>query len=452
MTKRPRRNQSPASKTKSALTALKGDKASILAWRLGSIFAGLLWASLVQAEEKWIITHSEREAWIAHELADEVRRVTAFPVGVYRSSNGWLAVAVGPFSEDDVNAGFYDLMVRHVVPEDSRIVGSGCCVEEVVKPSSSTNPVEVRSREQESEFLMWALLPELTSWSEFASSVEALSETMTARANEIGAPPHSYFVGSAANELHGPEHQCLVLAMLLGIDIVADPFVQKYPNPAASTDGETLRFAAHSLSNLHFTIERLLPMGEDRWKHDWNLGCAGREELTETAYIDPSTSAFYDVEGMTLRILGDVEEGFAQRVLDALNANPEIETVALGSGGGYVYEALAAGEVIRNLGLTTRLYNDCMSACTLVFIAGVNREIWSPYPSLGFHMASVDGVEVHPGDSVYQDIRQYTDWMGISGIRVVGLMMKAGASDMHFPSLGELSEMGAVTWCQRMAC
>ena len=56
----------------------------------GFYFAGLLWASLVQAEEKWIITHSEREAWIAHELADEVSRVTAFPVGVYRSSNGWL--------------------------------------------------------------------------------------------------------------------------------------------------------------------------------------------------------------------------------------------------------------------------------------------------------------------------------------------------------------------------
>lgn len=425
---------------------------SNLGWRWFSIIAALLWASLAQAEDKWIITHSEREAWMAHDLADGVRRVTDFPVGVYRSSNGWLAVAVGPFSEDDVGAGFYDLMVRHVVPDDSRIVGAACCVEEVARPLGSPSPIDDGPSEQEPTFLMWELLPELTSWSGFTSSVEALSETMTTRADGIGSPPHSYFIGSGMNELHGPEHQCLVLAMLLELDGVSEPFVQKYPNPAASTDGEMLRIAAHSLSNLHFIIERLLPMGEDRWKHDWNLGCAGREELTEPVYTDPSTSAFYDVDGTTLRILGDVEEGFAQRIVDALNANPGIEAVTLGSGGGYVYEALAAGEVIRNLGLTTSLYNDCMSACTFVFLAGVDRQVWSPYPRLGFHMASVNGVEVHPGDSVYEDIRNYSDWMGVSGISVVGLMMKAGAADMHFPSLDELSEVGAVTWCQRMAC
>ena len=67
-------------------------------------------------------------------------------------------------------------------------------------------------------------------------------------------------------------------------------------------------------------------------------------------------------------------------------------------------------------------------------------------------MASLDGVELHPGDGVYEDIRAYSDWMGISGLRIVGLMMKAGSSDMYFPELEELGRLGVVTWCQRMAC
>jgi hypothetical protein len=210
--------------------------------------------------------------------------------------------------------------------------------------------------------------------------------------------------------------------------------------------------AAHSLNNLHYITERLLPMGNDRWKHNWNLGCAGNEKLNGSAYVNPDTAAFYDVEGTTLSILGDVEEGFAQKVIDALNAHPNIDTVALGSGGGYVYESFLAGEAIRSRGLTTTLYNDCMSACTFVFLAGVDRQVWSPYPRLGFHMASLDGVEVHPGDSVYEAVRLYSDSLGVSGLGVVGLMMKAGAADMHFPNLDKLGEMGIVTWCQRLAC
>ncbi len=51
----------------------------------------------------------------------------------------------------------------------------------------------------------------------------------------------------------------------------------------------------------------------------------------------------------------------------------------LGSGGGYIDEAMKAGAYIRRKGLDTTLYNNCDSACPLVVMAGVERLNWSPY-------------------------------------------------------------------------
>ena len=56
-----------------------------------------------------------------------------------------------------------------------------------------------------------------------------------------------------------------------------------------------------------------------------------------------------------------------------------------GSGGGYIDEAMKAGAYIRRKELGTTLYINCDSACPLVFMAGVERLNWSPYPKLGFH-------------------------------------------------------------------
>ena len=417
-----------------------------------ALFSTLIFsASGASAEERWIVTNSEREAWMAYSALDIVRRVTDYEVGVYEAQNGWLAVAIGPFTEEKVSIAFYDLMVREVIPEDSRVSGTGCCIQTVERPLGFPDPEDIENT-TEPLTLLWDLLPQTESWSILMTSIEELSEEMSERADEIGTPPHSHLFGTSINELHANEHKCMILSKLLQIDLPRGTFEQEYPDPLKSIDGEGLRLAAHSLGNFHYIVQSTLPMGEDRWKHDWNLGCADSDDVPSLNYQTPTISAFYDVDESTLRILGDVESGFAQRVISALQMHPEVDTVALGSGGGYIYEAFEAGEAIRSRGLTTTLYNDCMSACTLVFLAGTDRLVWSPYPRLGFHMASLDGVELHPGDGVYEDIRAYSDWMGISGLRIVGLMMKAGSSDMYFPELEELGRLGVVTWCQRMAC
>lgn len=194
-----------------------------------------------------------------------------------------------------------------------------------------------------------------------------------------------------------------------------------------------------------------LTLGTARAVQEWNLNCVGFLDIPEAAYVPPvGPDTFYDVDGETLRILGDVEEGFAIKVFKALAENPQVSTVALGSGGGYVAEALLAGRAIQMAGKDTVLYDTCSSACTLVFLGGVNRQIWSPYPKLGFHQASRLGSPVSPADPVYGEIRVYAEQMGVPPDPILAFMMAAHPSEMHYPEMMQLCEAGVTTWIQRL--
>lgn len=75
----------------------------------------------------------------------------------------------------------------------------------------------------------------------------------------------------------------------------------------------------------------------------------------------------------------------------ALDANPRVREVQLGSTGGSVHDALEAGRLIRARGLRTVLYTHCDSACLLVFLGGVERIAWASPARFGFHQFSVRG-------------------------------------------------------------
>ena len=77
-------------------------------------------------------------------------------------------------------------------------------------------------------------------------------------------------------------------------------------------------------------------------------------------------------------MLGDITAGFAEGLARALAENAKIETVALGSAGGSLVDALKAGRMIRALGLNTTLWSNCYSACTIVFLGGERRRFGRP--------------------------------------------------------------------------
>lgn len=262
--------------------------------------------------------------------------------------------------------------------------------------------------------------------------------------------------GTAFNEVHIPEHKCFVLGQLLGKSgIVKSIEVTYAPDYDTQTteNASDLRIMSNSLHNFAGVAERVLKMSHDERVVTWNLDCAGQLGLPKEYIKQEGTSSFYVVigDGKTLKVLGDIEEGYAQKIVDAIEANPSIEEVALGSGGGLVKEAMRAGEFIRQQGLETTLYNNCYSACPLVFMAGVQRSNWSPYADLGFHQIYTADGPLPIDSPAYRHIYNYLVRMDIEPSYVLQKMWSAppqGMANVDGYS-EELCNANITTWVQR---
>ena len=148
---------------------------------------------------------------------------------------------------------------------------------------------------------------------------------------------------------------------------------------------------------------------------------------------------------------GDIEAGFFERFKVALSDNPNIEEIALGSGGGSVQDALLAGYEIRRLGLTTTLYGNCYSACPLVFMGGIKRILWASPHRLGFHQIyRGSGVAVPPDDPIYSLTEQYLSDMGVNSYVVILWMFSTTPDEMFEPEVRQLCDPGVATFVQRI--
>lgn len=287
------------------------------------------------------------------------------------------------------------------------------------------------------------------SWEEAIARVDARSERYWQRAEALGLPIRA--LGSGLNELHVEEHTCSILGRMLNKDALIENLEKSTNFDLQNADFMTYGMAAHSLDNWVYTAKRLLKFDNDRRIEVWNLDCVGRMGITVSASIpNGSRKTFFDVDGDTIRILGDVTPGFSEKLRNAVTSNPKVNTVALGSAGGSVYEALEAGLFIRRMGLTTTLYNNCYSACPLVFLGGVRRTIWSPYPKLGFHQMSLSDGQVVPFDDPnYSEITSYVRSMGADSEYVLNQMFAADPSQMNEPDHVEFCQSRVATWVQR---
>lgn len=105
--------------------------------------------------------------------------------------------------------------------------------------------------------------------------------------------------------------------------------------------------------------------------------------------IDPLGQAILSLsgDGRSLQLRGPIGMGDASRLKKLLAEAPQVRLFELASPGGRVYEAERMVELIRQRGSATRAIGDCASACTLVFLAGTQRQLM-PGAQLGFHRAS----------------------------------------------------------------
>ena len=290
-------------------------------------------------------------------------------------------------------------------------------------------------------------------WDDTISDVEARSDYLFEQARLRGL--EAFWLGTATNELGVEQHKCAILGRMLGRqEYIQDleEFVVAEPKTEMSEE-ETfeLLISARMLENWAYTARRILVFSDDERKATWNLDCVGSFNIPAIAALEETTpNAKFRVEGDVLYVLGDIQPGFAEEFASYVAATPNIETVALGSAGGSVYDAMKAGQMIRALGLNTTLASNCYSACPLIFLGGVRRTIWSPYPTLGFHqMYMLNGVAVQPIDGRYQAIKEYSSIMGVDPNFVIASMFAAAPSDMYEPEFKALCASKVVTGIQR---
>lgn len=105
--------------------------------------------------------------------------------------------------------------------------------------------------------------------------------------------------------------------------------------------------------------------------------------------VDPIGQASFrlSADGRTLRLRGPIGMGDATRLHQLLDEAREVRLFELESPGGRLYEAERMVGLVRKSAAATRAVGGCESACTLVFLAGSQRQLM-PGARLGFHRAS----------------------------------------------------------------
>jgi hypothetical protein len=222
-----------------------------------------------------------------------------------------------------------------------------------------------------------------------------------------------------------PLYYCYAAALALGhaerARQVVRPYLRRNVESKFDLVDELLK-SSLEYSNIAEKIRHVAAQSYSELTKNWDLQCAGQYGFPANP-TSTSKKAFFRVHDDILVILGDITAGFANRLDSALKSNPSLTSVALGSGGGAVYEAIAAGKLLRLKGITTRLYSNCYSACPLVFLGGADRIVMAGDTyRFGFHQVSIEGAPIDLRARTYMDISQYISEMGGDARTLLSLM------------------------------
>ena len=151
-----------------------------------------------------------------------------------------------------------------------------------------------------------------------------------------------------------------------------------------------------------------------------------------------------------LRLSGGIAPGDGERIADTLRARrPAV--VALDSPGGSVFDALAVGRALREIGADTVLEDGavCLSACPYAFAGGVARLVGEA--RLGVHQHSFGESTVLPAFLAVEDIQRgqaaVLEHLGAMGVdlRLMGPAMATPADEIYILTPEELREWDVVT-------
>lgn len=288
------------------------------------------------------------------------------------------------------------------------------------------------------------------SWNAAIERVEASAEEYFEYAVRVGG---TSWAGTMYNGYQYEQHQCAILGRMLGkLEAVREIEHLDYPPLDSSSEPHDLLVFSISLKNWVAAARWALAAETHQRINTWNLDCIGRHGISRSMFLEsPREEADFRHDGNRLFVYGAIDDGFFDRFLSALDSNPEIEEVLLGSGGGSARDAILAGLEIRRRGLTTTIFGNCFSACPLVFMGGTHRVLWAAPHRLGFHQIyRGHGEPVSLEDPIYALAANYMQTMGIEPIPVIQWMLSAPPHEMYKPAGHLLCAPRVATFVQRI--
>ncbi len=168
----------------------------------------------------------------------------------------------------------------------------------------------------------------------------------------------------------------------------------------------------------------------------------GKLALGHDALGKPATMTLSD-KGRILLIDGALASGSWQSFRTILDQNPSVETVHLNSIGGRIFDADKIAELIRSRKLSTQVVDRCVSACTIILLAG-NDRMASHLAQIGFHQPDFPGMDgamraemIGANSAIYRKA-------GIAQ-SFIDRVMTTPPADVWFPTFDELMQAGVLT-------
>ena len=143
-------------------------------------------------------------------------------------------------------------------------------------------------------------------------------------------------------------------------------------------------------------------------------------------------------DGTELELAGGMPFGTTEAVKKFLDAAPAVQVIHLNSQGGRMNEAYQLYKTIKDRNLSTYTSADCVSACSLAFLAGRERYLGES-GRLGFHSTSIGELGGDVVNELNDDVRQTLQAHGVPN-DFINRALSTSPNDMWYPSQQELVE------------
>jgi len=147
--------------------------------------------------------------------------------------------------------------------------------------------------------------------------------------------------------------------------------------------------------------------------------------------------------GQELELSGGMPFGTTSAVTRLLDSTPTIQIIHLNSTGGRLNEAYMLYNLIAERGLATYTSCECISACTIAFLAGKERYL-SDSGRLGFHRGTVGGSEGDFASELDNMVRTTLLQHGAS-VDFIDRALSTPADQVWYPSNDELIDANVIT-------